>query len=134
MRWGIPLWSIIVAAFVCIGAASFGIFSAAVPVIVISVLATVGLGVTGAIPASIFAASPRMVREAATLALLFGLINQTSNLGQLLGPAVLGALVQHLGWTSAPWLIAAVAACGVAIGLMLRSAMRPVPAAQNGAG
>ena len=58
------------------------------------------------------------------LALMFGLINQTSNVGQLLGPAVLGSFAQTFGWALAPMLFVAVAATGIAIGLALRPLLK----------
>jgi MFS family permease len=120
MRWGVPLWTIVVTAFAGVGLASFAIFSGNMPVAVVAVLAAVSLGATGAIPASIFAAAPRIVHDAGMLALMFGLVNQTSNLGQLLGPAVLGAYAQALGWALAPALFVVVAIIGIALGLTLR--------------
>jgi MFS family permease len=124
MRWGVPHWAIIVAAFVAVGAAAFGIFSPALPVGIVAVLATVSLGAIGAIPASNFASAPRLVHDTAMLALMFGLINQVSNVGQLLGPAALGAFVQQFGWSLAPLLLAAVALAGVVVGLALRRLLR----------
>jgi MFS family permease len=125
LRWGVPLWAIIVTAFTGVGLTSFAIFSPHVPIIVVAVLAAVSLGVTGAIPASIFAAAPRIIHDAGMLALMFGLINQTSNVGQLLGPAVLGGFAQQFGWAMSPLLFVIVAAAGIAIGLVLRPMLQP---------
>jgi MFS family permease len=124
LRLGVPLWAVVIAGFAGIGLAAFGIFSPSVPVAAVAVLTAAGLGLTGAIPASIFAAAPRLVREAALLALMFGLINQTSNLGQLLGPPALGSVVQQFGWGFAPVLIGIVALAGIATGVRLRHALR----------
>jgi DHA1 family inner membrane transport protein len=120
LRWGVPLWAIIVAAFVSVGLTSFAIFSPHVPVFAVAVLAAASLGITGAIPASIFAAAPRIIHDAGMLAMMLGLINQISNLGQLLGPAVLGGFAQQFGWALAPVLFVIVATAGIAIGLTLR--------------
>lgn len=132
MRWGVPQWTIMVTTFACMGIASFGIFSPDVPIEIIAVLAALSLGATGAIPASNFAAAPRIIPDTAMLALMFGLINQTSNVGQLLGPAALGSFVQRFGWSFAPMLLAAIAIAGIGIGLALRasvpsSGMRTLP-------
>jgi len=120
LRWGVPLWAIIVATFAGMGLASFAIFSPHGPVVMVAVLAAASLGVTGAIPASIFAAAPKLIHDTGMLALMFGLINQTSNLGQLLGPAVLGGFAQRFGWALSPVLFVAVAAAGITIGFALR--------------
>jgi predicted MFS family arabinose efflux permease len=124
MRWGVPNWAILVTAFACVGVASFGIFSPDLPVTAVAVLSALSLGATGAIPASNFAAAPRIIQDTGMLALMFGLINQTSNVGQLLGPAGLGSFVQHFGWSLAPMLFAAIAIAGIAVGLVLRLLMR----------
>lgn len=120
MRWGVPLWAIVVTAFAGVGLASFAIFSGDVPVPIVGLLTALTLGVTGAIPASIFAAAPRIIHDLGMLALMFGLINQTSNLGQLFGPAVLGAFAQQFGWALSPALFVAIAAAGIVLGLRLR--------------
>jgi MFS family permease len=120
LRWGVPLWAIFVAAFTSVGLTSFAIFSPHVPVVVVAVLAATSLGITGAIPASIFAAAPRIIHDAGMLALMFGLINQISNVGQLLGPAVLGGFAQQFGWALSPVLFVTVAAAGIVIGFALR--------------
>lgn len=128
MRWRVPHWAIIVTAFAFMGIASFGIFSPDLPVAAVAVLAALSLGATGAIPASNFAAAPRIIQNTGMLALMFGLINQTSNVGQLLGPGALGGFVQHLGWSLAPMLLGGIAIAGIAVGLALRALMQPTGA------
>lgn len=131
LRWGVPLWAIIVAAFVVVGLASFAIFSPYVPVAAVAALAAACLGITGAIPASIFAAAPRIIQNAGMLTLMFGLINQTSNVGPLLGPAVLGGFAHQFGWAGSPALFVAIAAAGIAIGFTLWPLLRPSQARRN---
>jgi MFS family permease len=125
LRLGAPHWAIIVAAFACVGLASFGIFSPDLPVAAVAGLATLSLGIIGTIPASNFATAPRIVQDTGMLALMFGLINQVSNIGQLLGPAALGGVVQHFGWALAPLLLFGVAIAGIVVGLRLRMLLRP---------
>jgi DHA1 family inner membrane transport protein len=112
-------------AFAFLGMASFGIFSDALPVAAVVVLASASLAVTGMVPASIFAASPRAAGQAALLALTLGLIAQASNIGQLLGPAALGGVVHHFGWDRAPMVFGAVAVAGIAVALGLRRLLKP---------
>jgi sugar phosphate permease len=88
------------------------------------VLATASLGLTGLIPGSIYAAAPRVATTSAMLAITLGLINQASNLGNLAGPVALGSTVERFGWSGAPVLFALVAAAGVTIALLVRSALR----------
>jgi predicted MFS family arabinose efflux permease len=124
LRAGAPMWTVALGAFSLMGVAAFGIFSAGLPLTMVAILACASLGLTGLIPGSVFAAAPRVAP--AMLVLTLGLINQGSNIGSLLGPAVLGSLVQHFGWDSAWILFAAVALCGIAAALGLRVALRKV--------
>ena len=95
-RIGIPLWAIAAAAFSFLGAAGFGIFSQVLPVALIALLASTSLALTGLIPGSIFATAPKLAPNSAVLAISLGLINQTSNAGNLIGPvAVVRSSFSH---------------------------------------
>jgi MFS family permease len=120
LRLGIPLWATIATAFAFCGAAAFGIFADTLPVAVVAILASASLAVTGLIPASIFAATPRVAPSDHLLGMMLGLIIQASNLGQLLGPAALAAWVERLGWARAPILFAAIGLTGLTTALVLR--------------
>jgi MFS family permease len=124
LRLTIPLWAIMAAAFGCLGLASIGIFSATSPVGLVGAVACVSLGVSGLVPGSIFAATPRVARQSAMLAVTLGLLVQASNLGQVFGPAALGAWVDKFGWSTAPVIFLAIGAGGVAIALRLRGLLR----------
>lgn len=124
LRMGAPIWAIAAFAYCFVGAAGFGVFSENLPVVLIAALASASLAITGLIPASIFAAAPRFASTSALLAILLGLLNQTSNLGNLFGPAAMALMVQHFGWSRAPFLFVGVTACGLVVALMLRSAMK----------
>lgn len=128
-RMGVPIWAVIAAAFIFLGFAGFGIFSQALPVIVIAILASASLALTGLIPGSIFGAAPRLATTSATLAIAIGLINQTSNIGNLMGPAALGAFVQAFGWTYAPAVFVGVTIAGVTVALLLRRVLQRKAAA-----
>jgi predicted MFS family arabinose efflux permease len=123
LRLGAPIWAIAAFGYCFVGAAGFGVFSEQLPVILIATLASASLAVTGLIPASIFAAAPRFAASSALLAIVLGLLNQSSNLGNLFGPAAMAAMVQHFGWSRAPLLFVAVTISGLAVALMLRTAM-----------
>jgi MFS family permease len=124
LRMGTPIWAIAAFGYCFVGAAGFGVFSEQLPVVLIAALASASLAVTGLIPASIFAAAPRFASTSALLAIVLGLLNQTSNLGNLFGPAAMASMVQHFGWARAPFLFVAVTISGLAIALMLRAAMK----------
>jgi len=123
LRFGASLWATLVFAFCFVGFASFGVFSEHLPVVMIAVLASASLAITGFIPGSIFAAAPRMAQSSALLAIVLGLINQVSNLGNLIGPATTGAVVQRFGWSYTPYLFVLVAISGVIAALVLRKVM-----------
>ncbi|MDB5601111.1 MAG: hypothetical protein JWN71_3155 [Xanthobacteraceae bacterium] len=125
VRLKIPTWAVMASAFGFLGVASFGIFSDALPVMAVVGLASASLAITGLVPASIFAASPRAAGQAALLALTLGLIAQASNIGQLLGPAALGSVVHHFGWDRAPMVFGVVAVAGIAVALGLRRILQP---------
>ena len=97
LRLGVPVWSIMAAAFASVGLAAIGIFSDAAPVALVTVLAAASLGLTGLIPGSIYAAAPRIAPTSAMLAIALGLINQVTNIGNLSGPAAMAFTVQWLG-------------------------------------
>jgi predicted MFS family arabinose efflux permease len=124
LRRGFPLWVLFAAAFVFIAAATFGIFNAAMPVAGVAVLATASLGVTGMLPASIYAAAPRFAPQAALLALTVGIVVQMSHLGHVVGPSMLGAWVERWGWSSSPALFFAIACGGLAVALGIRRLTR----------
>ncbi len=123
VRFGVPLWSIGAFGYVFAGVAGFGIFSEYLPVIAIAALASLSLAITGLIPASIFAAAPRFAPSSAMLAIVLGLLNQTSNLGNLFGPAAMAGVVQRFGWSYAPLVFVAVAISGLTVALLLRRVM-----------
>ncbi len=124
LRMGAPIWAIAAFGYCFVGAAGFGVFSENLPVVLIATLASASLAVTGLIPASIFAAAPRFAASSALLAIVLGLLNQTSNVGNLFGPAAMATMVQHFGWSHAPLLFLGVTACGLTVAMMLRAAMK----------
>lgn len=128
VRLGVPFWAVTAVAFVFMVFAAYGVFSQTLPVAAIAALAAASLGVTGLIPASAFAAAPSFARDTTVLAIVLGLINQTSNIGNLLGPIAMAGVVEQLGWSFAPLLFAALGAVGVTVALLLGVAMTSGPA------
>jgi MFS family permease len=130
LRLGMPMWAIAMGAFSFVGLAGFGIFSNAMPVMVVAVLTTVNLGLTGMIPGSVYATAPKLAPTSALLAIVLGLINQTTNVGNLLGPSVTALVVDTFGWDHVPLLFVAVAISGITWALLLRRVLQrggPVP-------
>lgn len=127
LRRGMPLWAIAMSGFAFVAVASFGIFSDALPVVLIALLASACLALTGLIPASVFATIPSSVSSSAQLAIALGLVMQASNLGQLIGPTALGTFVERFGWDNAPALLVGVMAVGIGLSLALRRALTGRP-------
>ena len=70
--------------------------------------------VGGLIPGTCFALLPRIASSAAAVGLLFGLMLQFIGVGQLLGPIILAASVEHSGnWQSAGYIALIVSFLGV---------------------
>jgi len=124
LRRGVALWSIALGGFLVIGTSGFAIFSPAMPVVAIAVATAATLAISGLIPASIFAAAPRLASNSALLAITLGLMMNGSNMGQLLGPAALAAFVQRFGWERAPLVFVGVMIAGIALALILRAVLR----------
>lgn len=124
LRFGAQLWAIAAFGYCFVGIAAFGIFSENLPVAAIAILASASLAVTGLIPASIFAAAPRFAHSSALLAIVLGLINQASNLGNLFGPAAIASVVQTFGWARVPVLFVCVMVAGLTVAFLLRAAMK----------
>jgi len=124
LRLGVPTWSILAFAFSFVGAAGLGIFHEATPVALVAVLAAASLGLTGLIPASIYAAAPKLAPTSALLAIALGLINQVTNIGNLAGPAAMALTVDRLGWSGAPMLFIGVAVAGITVAVLLRRVLR----------
>jgi len=121
LRRRIPLWAIIAGAFACAGVASLGIFAPGTPAIGVAILAAASLAVTGLVPASVYAAAPMVAPTAVLLGATLGLLVQSSNIGSLIGAALLGGLVERLGWSAAPLLFGAIALVEISIALRLRA-------------
>jgi predicted MFS family arabinose efflux permease len=112
-------------AFAFMAAAAFGIFNRSMPVAGVAALATASLGITGMLPASIYASAPRFAPQPELLALTVGIVVQMSHLGHVIGPSALGAWVEKFGWSSSPAPFAAIACGGLAVALGVRRLTRP---------
>jgi MFS family permease len=123
-RLGVPIWAIATTGFAFVGFAGYGVFAGILPPAGVAALAAVSLGMTGLIPASVFAAAPNFARDSAVLAITLGLLTQASNIGNLLGPAAMAGVVERLGWAYAPWLFVAVGVIGVTFATLLRATMK----------
>ncbi len=119
-RAGFPLWISMGASLTGYGLSAPLIYSAGIPASAIALLAALTLGLAGLLPGSIFAAVPRLVRPELVTPTI-GLIQQTSNVGQFVGPVAAGIVVNHFGWAAMPLLLIP----AVLLGLLFVLALRP---------
>lgn len=117
---GARRWVLIAISSAIMGASSIGIYSTQVPDEARYLLCLAFSGLGGMLPASIFAGAPALAPGPDQLGATNGLVVQGSNLGQLLVPPALAALVVASGgWQASPWLIAGLSTIGVVLALMI---------------
>lgn len=123
--YGLPRWSLIAIACLGIAVTPWGIFSDTVPVAGRYALCIVFAVTGGLLPATVFSAVPAVAPTRAQVAPLGGMLVQGSSIGQLIGPPMLGLLVQTLGsWTMAPIFFASTGVAGIFLALGFRGADR----------
>jgi predicted MFS family arabinose efflux permease len=117
LQRGVPRVQIIVGATLPMAVCAAGVFLDGLPDLTRLVLAGVYSAVIGAVPAALFTAIAVHVRRARLAGAATGLLMQGSNLGGLIGPPIMAALVSRGGWPAAAWLTSVtlliVAASGV---------------------
>lgn len=112
-----------------LGGFSIGIFAMELPEIARGILAMLALFSGAMVPISVLASAPRLAPTPRLIATTNGLFLQGGNIGQLIGPPLLGALVSATGsWRSAPALIVASALGGVLLVLLAGNRMGRQPA------
>lgn len=126
-RAGFPLWISMGASLTCYALTAPLIYSAGLPASTIALLSALTLGVAGLLPGSVFAAVPRLVPPELVTPTM-GLIQQSSNIGQFLGPLAAGLFVHSFGWPPIPLLLIPM----VVIGLFAVAMLRPKLAGERG--
>jgi MFS family permease len=119
-RLSFPLWASMAIAFGAYAVTAPLIYSAGLPAGWVAILTGLALGIAGLAPGSIFAAVPRIVAPELVTPTI-GLIQQTSNIGQFVGPIAAGFVVHGFGWPAVPIVIFAAAACGLWASFQLRT-------------
>ncbi|WP_175540721.1 MFS transporter [Phyllobacterium sp. OV277] len=119
LRHGVPRWLLLAVASAIMTMTGIAVFTLSGPTWLIFSLCVVFSGVGGCLPSAMMGAAPRAVPEAQLGAMSVGLVMQGSNLGQMIGPVVVGSLVDAVGWKAAaiPVAIAGVIAIGTALTL-----------------
>ncbi len=117
LHHGVPRVVLIVGATVSMAFCAAGIFVDGVPDLLRLVLAGVYSAVIGVVPGALFTAIPVHAPRPELAGASTGLLMQGSNIGGLLGPPIVAALVASGGWPSAAWLTS------VALGIVTASAL-----------
>lgn len=76
--------------------------------------------VGGLIPATLLASVPRLASRSALVPIAVGLIMQGSNLGQLLGPVIVGTVTTAYGWGAAGVVVGVTSVVGCAVAVLLQ--------------
>lgn len=105
------------AAAAAMGLCALGIFVPVLPPWAAFVLCLVFSAMGGLVPSSLLSSVPQVTSTPAHAALAVGLLMQGSNLGQALGPLLVGSVVDHHGWPAA-------AVCVVAAALAMACTVR----------
>ncbi|HSH68499.1 MAG TPA: MFS transporter [Deferrisomatales bacterium] len=116
------------------GLCALGIYSPFLPGALRYVLCLVFTGVGGVIPASLYAAAPLHAPSRSALGTTNGIMMQGGNLGSMLGPPAMAAVVAGVGgWHAAPWLLVSAAGVSLALAVWL-DRIEAAAAAFRGAG
>ena len=130
LRHNAPRWLLLVIAGTTMGLAGLGIFSSAVPDAARYLLCLVFSGVGGMLPTSLLSAVPVFAPSPRQYATGNGFLTQGANVGQVIGPPAVAALVASTGlWESASWLMAGTAGAIVVVALAIGAVERRLPAA-----
>ncbi|QBR40723.1 MFS transporter [Kerstersia gyiorum] len=111
---GVPRALILAGASLIMGASGLGIFVDVLPGTPAFLLCIVYAAVGGLIPATLLSAAPLAARNSILVPLVMGLAMQGNNLGQIVGPMLVGSVIQYWSWSAAA-IVAASAAVVVAL-------------------
>lgn len=121
LKRGQAAWMLVLAGYLGMMGAAFGVFSEDLPGGLRYALAVFLTFSGGLIPPAILARAPFHAASPALVATTIGLIIQLISFGQLIGPPILAALVSRAGdWQDATALTVSAAAVGIAAALALR--------------
>jgi CP family cyanate transporter-like MFS transporter len=115
-RAGIARWKVIAAVEILLGGLGFIVFSSELPAEGRMLAAVVASAAGGALPGTVMAAVPVHARSPLEVALGNGIVVQCINVGVLLGPPAIAAVVAGFGgWDAGRWLFPLIGAGGAVI-------------------
>jgi len=125
LRRGIPPWQPILAGALTIAATAAMIYRPETPPLLAYALSLLFSAVGGLLPGCLFAAAAAHAPAPRLVPVALGLLMQGSTIGQVIGPALVGATATAWGWEAVAPLLAGVILCGAALALKLRRLVPP---------
>jgi predicted MFS family arabinose efflux permease len=123
LKRGAARWLLAASASAVMGLAAVGIFLPLLGALPAFVLCLVFSGAGGLLPATLIGTSPLVAPSLRIAPMGMGLLMLGSNLGQMIGPVVVGGAVDARGWPAAAAIVAVAGVAGVLLALGLRRAM-----------
>ncbi len=120
LRSGCAFDRVILAGFVVATVASALVFTAPGNSASVMLIACLGMGVAGMIPASVMASAPAIARNLAQVGAMVGLFMQGSTLGQFTGPPAQAFIAERAGWEASSLFILAVGGLGLFLAISIR--------------
>jgi len=120
LRRGVPPWQPILAAALTIAATASLIYQPSTPPAGAYLLSLLFSAVGGLLPGCLFSAAAAQAPAPRLIPVALGLLMQGSTIGQVIGPALVGAVATAWGWSAVAPLLAGVILLGAALALVLR--------------
>ena len=121
---GVAQWKIIAVASSIMGVMGLAVFLPLLPNIAVFATCVIFSGFGGLIPAIIMGGIPTLTPRARLTPVSFGLVMQGNNLGQLIGPVTVGAVVAAMGCNAVAVFIAGGGVAVVLLAVALRGAFQ----------
>ena len=120
---GAPRWLLAASASALMGLAALGIFLPVLGAVPAFALCLAFSGAGGLLPATLIGTSALVAPSERLAPMSMGLLMLGSNLGQMIGPVVVGGAVDAAGWPAAAAIVAVAGVCGVLLALGLRRSL-----------
>ncbi|QGW81677.1 MFS transporter [Variovorax paradoxus] len=123
LKRGVARWLLAAVASALMGLSAIGIFLPVIGALPAFLLCLAFSGAGGLLPATLIGTSPIVAPSARLVPMSMGLLMLGSNLGQMIGPVIVGGAVDSMGWPAAAIIVALAGAMGVLLALGLRRSM-----------
>lgn len=127
LHCGAARWRLLAFAHLAMVLTGFVIYTDAVPHWGRYLACLLFSGLSGILPPSVLSGVPSHAPSPALVGTCNGLVVQASNLGQMLGPPILAALVGFVGgWQASPAFVASISLLGIGFALWIRRLEREI--------